>query len=98
MSSKQRVVVSFAERVGIVDVSYMSETAQRLQARRSLIFYQKKPHDNVIKLSNEENVELVESSNPRKEIKKIHERFSTDKYDVIVKSLEDMRATMMDVA
>jgi len=31
-------------------------------------------------------------------IKKINERFSTDRYDVIVKSLEDMRATMMDVA
>jgi len=98
MSSKQRVVVSFAEKVGIMDVSYMSETAQRLEAQRSLIFYQKKPHDNVIRLSNEKNVELIESSNPRQEIKKINERFSTDRYDVIVKSLEDMRATMMDVA
>ena len=98
MSSKQRVVVSFAEKVGIMDVSYMSETAQRLEAQRSLIFYQKKPHDNVIRLSNEKNVELIESSNPRQEIKKINERFSTDRYDVIVKSLEDMRAIMMDVA
>jgi len=98
MSSKQKVVVSFAEKVGIMDVSYMSETAQRLEAQRSLIFYQKKPHDNVIRLSNEKNVELIESSNPRQEIKKINERFSTDRYDVIVKSLEDMRATMMDVA
>ena len=96
VSSKQRVVVSFAERVGIMDVSYMSETAQRLEAQRSLIFYQKKPHDNVIRLSNEKNVELIESSNPRQEIKKINERFSTDGYDVIVKSLEDMRASMMD--
>ena len=98
MSSKQKIVVSFAERVGIMDVSYMSETAQRLEAQRSLIFYQKKPHDNVIRLSNEKNVGLIESSNPRQEIKKINERFSTDRYDVIVKSLEDMRATMMDVA
>jgi superfamily II DNA or RNA helicase len=97
MSSKQRVVVAFAERVGIMDVSYMSETAQRLEARHSLIFYKKKPHDNVVRLSKDENVELIESSNPRQEIKKINERFSADRYDVIVKSLEDMRATMMDV-
>ena len=96
MSSKQRVVVSFAERVGIVDVSYMSETAQRLEARHSLIFYKKKPHDNVIRLAKQENVELIESANPRQEIKKINARFSTDRYDVIVKNLEDMRATMMD--
>ena len=44
MSSKQKIVVSFAERVGIMDVSYMSETAQRLEARHSLVFYKKKPH------------------------------------------------------
>ena len=97
MLLKQKVAVAFAEKVGIMDVSYMSETAQRLKAHQSLIFYQKKPHDNVIRLSNEKNVELVESSNPRQEIKKINERFSADKYDVIIKSLEDMRATMMDV-
>ena len=97
MSSKQKVVVSFAERVGIVDVSYMSETAQRLEARHALIFYKEKPHDNVIRLAKEENVELRESSNPSKEIKKINEKFSADEYDVIIKSLEDMRATMMDV-
>jgi len=80
-----------------MDVNYMSETAQRLKAQHSLIFYKKKPHDNVMKLSKEEDVELIESSDPSKEIKKINERFSTDKYDVIIKSLEDMRATMMDV-
>jgi len=97
MPSKQKVVVSFAEKIGIMDVSYMSETAKRLVTQRSLIFYQKKPHDNVVKLSKKENVELIESPNPRQEIKKINERFSTDKYDVIIKSLEDMRATMMDV-
>ena len=97
MPSKQKVVVSFAEKVGIMDVTYVSETAKRLEAQRSLIFYKKKPHDNVIKVSEEENVELIESSDPSNEIKKINERFSTDKYDVIIKSLEDMRASMMDV-
>jgi len=96
MPLKQKIVVSFAEKVGIMDVSYMSETAQRLGARHSLIFYKKKPHDNVIRLSKEENVELIESSDPSKEIKKINERFSADRYDVIVKRLEDMRASMMD--
>jgi len=97
MPPKQKVVVSFAEKVGIVDVSYMSETAQRLEAQRSLIFFQRKPHDNVIRVSKEENVELIESPDPRQEIKKINERFSEDEYDVIIKRLEDMRATMMDV-
>jgi len=97
MPPKQKVVVSFAEKVGIVDVSYMSETAQRLEAQRSLIFFQRKPHDNVIRLAKEEKVELFESPNPRQEIKKINERFSADEYDVIIKRLEDMRATMMDV-
>ncbi len=96
MPSKQKVVVSFAEKIGIIDVSYMSETAQRLEAHQSLIFYQKKPHDNVIRLSREENVELIESPNPRQEIKKINERFGKDKYDIIIKNLEDMRASMMD--
>ena len=97
MPSKQKVVVSFAEKIGIMDVTYMSETAQRLKAHQSLIFYQKKPHDNVIRLSREENVELIESPNPRQEIKKINERFGKDKYDIIIKNLEDMRATMRDV-
>jgi len=97
MPPKQKVVVSFAEKVGIADVSYMSETAQRLDAQHSLIFFQRKPHDNVIRLAKEEKVELFESPNPRQEIKKINERFSADEYDVIIKSLEDMRATMMDV-
>jgi hypothetical protein len=96
MPSKQKVVVSFGEKIGIIDVSYMSEAAQRLDIQRSLIFYQKKPHDNVIKLSKEENVELIESSNPRQEIKTINERFGKDKYDIIIKNLEDMRASMMD--
>ena len=96
MPSKQKVVVSFAEKIGIIDVSYVSETAQRLEAHQSLIFYQKKPHDNVIRLSREENVELIESPNPRQEIKKINERFGKDKYDIIIKNLEDMRASMMD--
>jgi sulfur relay (sulfurtransferase) DsrC/TusE family protein len=96
MPSKQKVVVSFAEKIGIMDVSYMSETAQRLEAHQSLIFYQKKPHDNVIRLSREENVELIESPNPRQEIKTINERFGKDKYDIIMKNLEDMRASMMD--
>ena len=96
MPSKQKVVASFAEKVGIMDVSYMSETAQRLKAYQSLIFCQKKPHDNVIKLAKDENVELIESSNPRQEIKTINERFSKDRYDVIIKNLEDMRATMRD--
>ena len=72
MSSRQRVVVSFAERAGIMDVSYMSETAQRLEARHSLIFYKEKPHDNMIRLSKEGNVELIESSHPRQEVKKIN--------------------------
>ena len=97
MPSKQKVVVSFAEKIGIIDVTYMSETAQRLEAHQSLIFYQKKPHDNVTKLAKDEDVELVESSHPRQEIKTINERFNKDKYDVIIKSLEDMRATMRDV-
>ena len=96
MPPKQKIVVSFAEKVGIVDVSYMSETAQRLDVQRSLIFYQKKPHDNVIRLSREENVELIESPNPKQEIKTINERFGKDKYDIIIKNLEDMRASMMD--
>ena len=96
MRSKQKVVVSFAEKIGIMDISYMSETAQRLDAQHSLIFFQRKPHDNVIRLSREENVELIESPNPRQEIKKINERFGKDKYDIIIKNLEDMRASMMD--
>jgi len=85
MPSKQKVVVSFAEKIGIIDVSYMSETAHRLKAHQSLIFYQKKPHDSVIRLSREENVELIESSNPRQEIKTINERFGKDKYDILLK-------------
>ena len=96
MPPKQKIIVSFAEKIGIMDVSYMSETAKRLVAQRSLIFYKKKPHDNVIKVSEEENVELIESPNPRQEIKKINERFGKDKYDIIIKNLEDMRASMMD--
>ena len=68
-----------------------------LRPSTPLYFTKKKPHDNVMKLSKEEDVELIESSDPSKEIKKINERFSTDKYDVIIKSLEDLRATMMDV-
>jgi len=78
-------------------VSYISEAAQRLEANQYLIFSQEKPHDNVVSLSNEKNVELAESSNPGQQIKKIHERFNADKYYVIIKGLEDMRATMMDV-
>ena len=96
MPPKQQLVVSFAEKVGIVDVSYISETAKRLGAQRSLIFFQKKPHDNVIRLAKEEKVELIESPNPRQEIKTIDERFGKDKYDIIAKNLEDMRASMMD--
>jgi len=96
MPPKQKLVVSFAEKVGIVDVSYMSETAQRLDAQRSLIFFQKKPHDNVIRLAKEEKVELIESPNPRQEIKTINEKFGKDEYDIIIKNLEDMRASMMD--
>ena len=42
MPSKQKVVASFAEKVGIIDVSYMSETAQRLKAHQSLIFYKRR--------------------------------------------------------
>ena len=38
MSPKQKVIVPFAEKVGIVDVNYMAETSQRLNAQRSLIF------------------------------------------------------------
>lgn len=78
-------------------VSYISEAAQRLEAHQYLIFSQKNPHDNVVSLFNEKNVELAESSNPGQKIKKINERFNADKYDVIIKGLEDMRATMMDV-
>jgi len=93
---KQKIVVSFTEKVGIVDVSYMSEAAQRLDVQRSLIFYQKKPHDNVIRLAKEEKVELIEAPNPKQEIKTINERFGKDEYDIITKNLEDMRASMMD--
>jgi hypothetical protein len=50
----------------------------------------------VIKLAEEENVELFESPNPRKEIKTINERFGKDEYDIIIMNLEDMRASMMD--
>ncbi len=57
-----------------MDVTYISETAQRLKAHQSLIFHQKKPHDNVIKLAKDENMGLVGSSNPRQEIKTINER------------------------
>ena len=96
MLPKQKILVSFTEKVGIVDVSYMSEAAQRLDAKRSIIFYQKKPHDNVIRLAKEENVELIESPNLKQEIKTINERFGKDKYDIIIKNLEDMRASMMD--
>ena len=96
MLPKQKLVVSFAEKVGIMDVSYMSETAQKFGAKRSLIFFRNKPHDNVIKLAEEKNVELFESPNPRKEIKTINERFGKDEYDIIIKNLEDMRASMMD--
>ena len=79
-----------------MDVSYMSEAAQRLEAHQYLIFSQEKPHDNVVSLSNEKNVELAESSNPGQKIKKIHERFNAN-YDVIIKGLEDMSANLMDV-
>ena len=80
-----------------MDVDYMIETAHRTKPQRALIFYQKRPHDNVIKLSREQNVGLIESPGPCQEIKNIHGRFSKDTYGVIVKNLEDMRATMMDV-
>jgi hypothetical protein len=97
MPSKRKIVVSFAEKVGIMDVDYMADTAHRLKAQHALIFYQEKPHENVIKLSSEKNVELIESPDPRQEIKNIHKRFSKDTYEVIVKNLEDLRATMMDI-
>ena len=96
MPPKQKLVASFAGKVGIVDVTYMSETAKRLDAQRSLIFFRKKPHDNVIRLAKEEKVELFVSPNPRQEIKTINERFGKDEYDIIIKNLEDMRASMMD--
>lgn len=80
-----------------MDVDYMADTARRMKAQHALIFYQERPHKNVIKLSREKNVELIKSPDPRQEIKNIHKRFSKDTHDVIVKNLEDMRATMMDV-
>ena len=97
MSSNQKILVSFAEKDGIMDVDYMAETAHRIKPQHTLIFYQKRPRDNVIKLSSEKNVEPIKSPDPRQEIKNIHGRFSKDTYDIIVKDLEDMRATMMDV-
>jgi hypothetical protein len=87
MASKQKIIVS----------DYMADTAHRLKAQRALMFYHERPHKNVIKLSSEKNVELIESPDPRQEIKNIHKRFSKDTYEVIVKNLEDLRATMMDV-
>lgn len=57
MSSKQKVVVSFTDKVGIIDVNCMSQTAQRLEADRSIIFHKKKRHDNVIRLAKEELVD-----------------------------------------
>ena len=97
MASKQKIIVSFAKKIGVMDVDYMADTTHRLKAQHALIFYQEKPHDNVIKLSSEKNVELIESPDPRQEIKNIYKRFSKDAYKVIVKNLEDLRATMMDV-
>jgi hypothetical protein len=97
MASKQKIIVSFAQKIGVMDVDYMADTAHRLKAQRALMFYHERPHKNVIKLSSEKNVELIESPDPRQEIKNIHKRFSKDTYEVIVKNLEDLRATMMDV-
>lgn len=97
MSSKQKIIVSFAEKVGVMDVDYMAETAHRMNAQPSLISYPKKSRDTVIKLSRAKNVELMESPDPHQEIKNSHERFNKDTYEVIVKELEDMGATMMDV-
>ena len=96
MLPKQKLVASFAEQVGILDVTYMSETARKFGAERSLIFFRNKPHDNVIKLAEEENVELIASPNPRQELKTINGRFGKDEYEIITKNLEDMRASMMD--
>ena len=81
----------------MMDVDYMAETARRMKAQHALIFYQERPHENVIKLSGEKNVERIASPDPRQEIKNIHGRSSMDTYKVIINNLEDIRTTMMDV-
>ena len=97
MSSKQKILVSFAEKIVIMDSDYMAETAHRIKSQHVLICYQKRPHDNVLKLSSEKNVERIESPDPRQEMVNIHGRSGTNTYEGIVKNLEDMRTTMMDV-
>lgn len=41
MSSKQKVVFSFADKLGIIDVNYMSKTAKRLESDRPTVFHNK---------------------------------------------------------
>ena len=42
-------------------------------------------------------MELIECSNPSKEIEKINGKFNTDKYDVFINGLEDMKTSTMDI-
>ncbi len=92
----EKALVGFGERLGVVDVRYLTNKSKEMKAKVVEAFYKIAPTEAIQKMAEEGGIALVEADNPSESAEERASQLKREGYSVFVRDLAEVRDLMRD--
>ncbi len=92
----KKALIGFGERLGVVDVRYLTNKSREMKATVVEAFYRIAPTEAILKMASEGGITLREADNPSSSAKERASQLKGEGYSVFVRDLAEVRDIMRD--
>ncbi len=92
----EKALIGFGERLGVVDIRYLTNKSKEMKATVVEAFYKVAPTEAIEKMAQEGGIKLIESDNPSKSAEDRASQLKKEGYSTFVRDLAEVRDMMRD--
>ncbi len=91
-----KALIGFGERLGVVDIRYLTNKSKEMKATVVEAFYKVAPTEAIEKMAQEGGIKIIESDNPSKSAEDRASQLKKEGYSTFVRDLAEVRDMMRD--
>ncbi len=91
-----KALIGFGERLGVVDIRYLTNKSKEMKAPVVEAFYKVAPTEAIEKMAQDGGIKLIESDDPSKSAEDRASQLKKEGYSTFVRDLAEVRDMMRD--
>ncbi len=92
----EKALIGFGERLGVVDVRYLSNKSKEMKASVVEAFYKVVPTEAIVKMASEGGIALLQADDPSQSAEARASELKGQGYSVFIRDLAEVRDMMRD--